>query len=66
MKTIPTFACTSWEGDHLLVHVALPFNQTQPPPGAVAWGATKCDRAMRLNGRAKNAAECLVCFGEAA
>ena len=63
-SAIPTFACTTWEGDHLLLHVGLPFNQPQPPRGTIAWGATKCDRAVRLNGTHQRATvSCIRCYG---
>ena len=63
--TIPTFACTSWDGDHLVLHIALPFHQPQPPRGSIAWGATKCGRALRINGSHPNAEEtCEECWDE--
>lgn len=65
VNRIPTFACTSWEGDHLMLHVAIPFYQVQPPQGSLSWGATKCGRAMRLNSTHPNTkAQCVTCFKE--
>ena len=49
-ETVKTFAAQTWEGNHLLQHVALPYHQPQPPAGTYAWGATRCGRAVRLNG----------------
>lgn len=64
-RSTPTFAATTWEGDHLLVHVSLPFHQPQPPLGTIAWGATKCGRAVRINGRHPRAtSSCIICYGK--
>lgn len=61
--TTPVFACTSWDDGHLVIHVGLPFHQTQPPAGTIAFGATKCGRAMRLNGTHPRATQqCIECY----
>lgn len=61
--TVKTFAATTWDEDHLTLHVVLPYNQVQPPQGEIAWGAARCGRAMRINGSHENAVEvCEECW----
>lgn len=63
--TTPTFAASVWNGTHLVLHVGLPFNQVAPPRGQVAWGATRCGLAVRLNGTHPHAADrCAECWGQ--
>ncbi len=64
-QTIQTFACTSWDDGKLVGHIALPFYQVRPPKTNTAWGITKCDRVMRINGTHPNVEEtCEVCWAD--